>query len=211
MTTGNRNTQTPHTRPRGGEDTRRVTSITDMTRRLGSSVRSHPWRSLSSLLALGCAAALVILLLPSHQSPEAFNPRTHTYTEHSACLLTDAHGITSTTAGAAWAGMQQATKTTAERTSTLPVTGAQTLQNAETYLNTLALRGCQVIIGAGALPGQALAARATAYPHIQFIAVADAAPTQKATNLTAVSDQEASTIAHTVEAALVTDIARPTP
>jgi basic membrane lipoprotein Med (substrate-binding protein (PBP1-ABC) superfamily) len=180
-----------------------------MARRIGASLRAHPWPSLIGVLALAGAATLAILLLPGHQNSEALDPRTRTYTEQSACLLTDAHGTTSTTAGAAWAGMQRAAKTTAERTSTLPITGTQTLQNAETYLNTLALRGCEVIIGADALPDQAVEARATAYPHTRFITIADTAPAQKETNLTAVLDKEPNTIANTVAAALVTDATRP--
>lgn len=100
--------------------------------------------------------------------------------------------------------MQQASKTTAARTSTLAITGAQTLANAESYLNTLALQGCQTVVGAGELPDQAIKARASAFPRTRFIAVTTTAAAQTAANLTLLPGTTPTAVSSGVEKLLLT-------
>lgn len=177
-----------------------------------AAVRRHPWTSAASLLALASLAALAALLIPGNPSTtNPFTPRTRVYTNQTACLLTDAQGTTTPAAGAAWTGMQQASKTNAERISSLPITGAQTLQNAETYLNTLALQGCENIIGAEALPDHAIAARADSFPHIHFIAITGTTTIHPPANLTSLPDTSPATITAEVTATLLGDSTSATP
>lgn len=169
-------------------------------------MRRHPRRAAIAALVIATVATIAGVARTGNSHPAAVvDPRTRVYTDHAACLLTDARGTTTATAGAAWSGMQQAAKTTSERTSTLPITGAQTLQSAETYLNTLALQGCQTIIGAGALPVEAVQARATEFPHTRFIVVTSTGTGTKADapNVTLIPAATADAISNDVSLALV--------
>jgi hypothetical protein len=192
-----------------GEANRNRTAIAPLTRvkaMIPSPLRRHPRITTTVLVALAAGAITTTALLGGAKpSPTAIDPRTRVYANYSACLLTDAHGTSQTPASAVWAGMQAATNTTNERVRTLPITGPQTLAVAETFLNTLALQGCNLIAAVEPLPTQATTARATAFPHTHFLLIAPTAPTQKSSNITYIRAGNPDTLTSDVAQALATD------
>lgn len=119
------------------------------------------------------AAAVVVLgaLVAWLVWPAEEPPRARQYRDTVACLLTDERGLAGPEAGAVWAGMQQASTETLVRVQYLQVDGAQTAQNAATYLGTLVQSRCSLIIAVGQAPVTALSAVAPRFPATQFIGV----------------------------------------
>lgn len=139
---------------------------------IGRAVLSRPKTFLAAAIGvLAIACGLVLVLLPS--SPSRYVPplRARPYSAYMACLLTDSQGISSAEAKPVWSGMQAASKATNQQINYLAIQGEETPANADTYLNTLALRGCNTIVTVGKLANQAVHDRATAYPHVQFTVV----------------------------------------
>jgi basic membrane lipoprotein Med (substrate-binding protein (PBP1-ABC) superfamily) len=141
------------------------------------STAAHSRPKTLAAVALGALAAvsvLIVLLLPSQ--PSRYQPpiRARQYSAYTACLLTDSQGITSPAAKPVWAAMQAASTATSAQISYLSIQGATSATNADTLLNTLALRSCNLIVSVGELPGQAVRDRATAYPKQHFTVVDDA-------------------------------------
>lgn len=123
-------------------------------------------------IAAVCILGLLVYLLISARPARAYEPqqRARAYTAYSACLLTDEAGVSAPSAAAVWAGMQAASSATHEKVSYLTMAGPDTEANAQTYIDTLALRGCDLVLGTGRLPDTAIAARAGAYPKLEFAA-----------------------------------------
>ena len=177
-------------------------------------LRSHPRRSTGAALVILCAiAGIVYLIWPTSYHGDQPAVRTSAYTNYTACLLTDSTGITR---GAApvWAGMQGASRTTHEKVSYLTMQGPDTPGNADTYVNTLALRGCDIVLADGALPDQGIADRAAAYPKLRFIAIAGPAtagptgspaptPTASHANVTTIAEATPAAMSAAVQSALV--------
>jgi hypothetical protein len=177
-------------------------------------LRSHPRRSTGAAMLVLCVIAGIVYLVrptPSHGDQPAV--RTSPYTNYTACLLTDSTGITGT-AAPVWAGMQGASRIARERASYLTIQGADTSANADTYINTLALRGCDIILADGALPDQGVTDRATAFPKLRFIAIPEPAtagttgsaapsPTKPASNVTTIAETTPAAISAAVQTALV--------
>jgi basic membrane lipoprotein Med (substrate-binding protein (PBP1-ABC) superfamily) len=86
-------------------------------------------------------------------------------------LLTDAQGLTGAQAAPVWAGMQDASLATRAKVSYLPVTGAQTRENAAPFLAGLLQRHCDVVIAVGDAQASAVAAAASEYPKVRFVVV----------------------------------------
>lgn len=133
------------------------------------------WRGLSrrgraaalgatALLAAGALTAGVVLSL-------APQPRARQYLAFTACLLTDAHGLTGPQAAPAWAGMQAASLATHAKVEYLPVMSGPTAAAAEPVLASLAVRQCKVIVAAGQAQAAAVAATARRYPAIRFAVI----------------------------------------
>jgi hypothetical protein len=148
-------------------------------------VSRETWLTSGAATAI-VAAGLVWLLWPGGD-PE---PRARQYTAATACLLTPADGLANHDAALAWNGMQKASLATHGKVRYLAVTGDQTSTNAATYLATLAIGGCNMILAAGAAPVDAVDANSAGYPKTHFVVVG-AANTQH--NVTAVSESDTST------------------
>jgi len=120
---------------------------------------------------IGTAAAIVAaigltwLLWPADDA----EPRARQYTAATACLLTPAAGITDKAAVPVWDGMQKASLATHGKVRYLAVTGDQTPANAATYLATLAIGGCNLILATGQAP--AAAVDAATYPTMHFVVI----------------------------------------
>lgn len=108
-------------------------------------------------------------------------PRARQYLDYTSCLLTDASGLQGPDAAPVWAGMQQASLTTHAKVQYLPVTGAQTVDNATPVLNSLALRHCAQVFAVGAAPAGAARKAAPTLHGVTFV-VLDGGP--GGTNLT---------------------------
>nr|BFE65694.1 hypothetical protein GCM10020063_102200 [Dactylosporangium thailandense] len=77
---------------------------------------------------------LAIALWPD---PATEPPREREYLEFTACLLTPQDGVRGAAAGPVWAAMQDASQQTKAKVQYLEVSGAQTVENAVTFLNSL--------------------------------------------------------------------------
>jgi len=94
-----------------------------------------------------------------------------------------------------WDGMQKASLATHGKVRYLAVTGDQTPANAATYLATLAIGGCNIILAAGPAPSAAIDANAAAYPQMHFVVVGT---TKAQLNVTAVNKGDATQTAEAV-------------
>jgi len=103
--------------------------------------------------------------------PDQEEPRARQYTAATACLLTPAAGLTDKDVAPVWDGMQKASLSTHGKVRYLAVIGEQTPANAATYLATLAIGGCDLILAAGPAPAGAVDANAASYPAVRFVVV----------------------------------------
>ena len=173
--------------------------------RIAAPAREHPWLSIATATAgLLIAGSTMLLGQPDH-TQAAVDPRTRVFANYSACLLTGPGGTGDQPAAAIWKGMQQASSTTNERVTNQPIIGAQTVQNAEEYINTLSSLRCRVVITIGQNPAQAAFARATAYPGIKFITIAASIPSQRPENISGLPVTTGETITGEITQSLITD------
>lgn len=101
--------------------------------------------------------------------------------------------------------MQKAAATTNERVTYQPVIGAQTPQNAAAFINTLAAQKCNVIIATGTNPATAATARASAYPGIHFITVANTPSSHIPDNETSIQTSDTAKITSSIATELTHD------
>ncbi|WP_433609897.1 hypothetical protein ACQP2P_39645 [Dactylosporangium sp. CA-139114] len=132
------------------------------------------WRrfTLAQRLLAGGAAALVVaivLAIALWPDPAPDPPREREYLEFTACLLTPQDGVRDAAAGPVWAAMQDASRQTKAKVQYLEVSGAQTVENAVTFLNSLAQGGCDLVFAAGDLPVRAVAQGAKTFPARRFV------------------------------------------
>jgi len=144
-----------------------------MTRRRAAGIRLPKPRT--AILAGACAAlALAAWILWPTPAARAYPPaRTRLTIDTTVCLLTGPEGATSINAtaadSAAWKGILEAQATTNLRAQAFPVTGSETVQNAQTAINTLALRGCNLIITTGTTENAAATSQAHLFPQVRFV------------------------------------------
>ena len=116
------------------------------------------------------AGALIWVLWPE---PEV-EPRAREYRDVTACLLTDGQGVAGEQAAPVWAGMQAASDRTHGQSRYLEVTGEQTVENAKTFVGTLLLGRCSVILAVPGIADEAVHALAESHPGQQFLVVGGA-------------------------------------
>ncbi|MGW0432570.1 hypothetical protein ACWDV4_08490 [Micromonospora sp. NPDC003197] len=104
-------------------------------------------------------------------------PRARQYREATACLLTDDRGVTGPEAAAVWAGMQDASLRTRAKVQFLEVDGAQTIDNARTYLGSLVQGRCDLVLAVGEVPVGAVRENAARFPSARFVTVGSGAST----------------------------------
>lgn len=114
--------------------------------------------------------------------------RARVYSSYQACLLTGGSGITSGPAAQAWAGMEDASAQTRAKVSYLAVSGPATAGNAGTFLGSLLVRKCGVIVAAGSAEQAAVLTEAPKFPAVRFVLAGDkAAGPVAGTNVTVAS------------------------
>ncbi|WP_433793702.1 hypothetical protein [Actinoplanes sp. CA-252034] len=146
-------------------------------------------RARTAALVGGVAAILVIGLLGWYlwPSPEV-EPRPREYRDATACLLTDAQGVTGEKAAPVWAGMQAASERTHGQVRYLAVSGDQTVDNAKTFVGTFVLGRCALIVAAPGVADEAVRAAAGTYSQQSFAVVGGPKPLES--NVTRVDDAD---------------------
>jgi hypothetical protein len=132
------------------------------------------------------------------------DPRDRQFSQFKACVLTDGNGIVGPDATPVWAGVIEASKVTGAQGTFLAVPDAGSEAVATQYVNTLAARGCGLVIAAGKDEVAAATVRATAYPRQQFVVVGVGRP---ASNVAVVAAGAPDDVRRTI-AALVEHAAR---
>lgn len=144
----------------------------------------RPFMKIKGAVALAVASALaaaaVWLLWPGSPAPVSPDARTRTTIDVTVCLLTGPGGAVPPTAtaadAAAWQGILAAQQSTNLRAQKYPVTGGGTVKAAQTAINTLALRGCGLIITTGSPENAAATSQSHLFPKVEFAPESSASP-----------------------------------
>lgn len=135
-------------------------------------MRSASARRPVVIVGVTVIATLIALLgwLALRPKPRV-EPRPRAYRDVNACLLTDSRGVAAPDAAPVWAGMQEASTVTHGQVRFLAVSGDQTVANAQSFIGTLVLGRCAVIVAVGDVPVKAVVASAATFPSQKFVAV----------------------------------------
>lgn len=163
------------------------------------------WRTVGQrkrwgLASLGVALLAVLVWLVWPQEPE---PRARQYLDFTACLLTDDNGLTGPQARPVWAGMQRASLATHAKVEYLVVRGPQTVDNASTFLTSLAQGQCHLLFAVGKAPTGSVAANATKFPRTRFVVVGGN-PVESRDNLVILKERSSDAVTSAVDD-LITD------
>lgn len=147
---------------------------------------------------VAAAAAVVVAVLtwalwPAETPPP---PRARQYIDFTACLLTGERGITEPEAASVWKGLQQASTATKAKVQYLAVTGPQTVDNATTFVATLAQTNCDLVLAVGELPVASVNKSAPTFPDTRFFVVRG---TATRANVTIVDGQTSEQVTAAVE------------
>lgn len=124
----------------------------------------------SAAAGAGIALAVSGAPLPWSSGGRTLPPaRARVYENVDACLLTGASGLADPQAAQAWTGMEQASEATSARVSYLAVTGPATEAEAIPFAGSLLVRGCKVIVAAGAPERAAALADAGQHGSVRFV------------------------------------------
>lgn len=126
------------------------------------------WVGAGGFLAV---AVLVVVMVVWWSGSAEEEPRARQYHDVTACLLTDSRGVVGDEAASVWAGMQEASLSTLTKVQFLEVDGPETVENARSYLGSLVLGGCDLVVAVGQAQVGAVSADAAAYPDLRFVVV----------------------------------------
>lgn len=131
------------------------------------------WLAMGGAVVIGLIAGLLISgSLGSRSLPSV---RARVYANYDLCLLAGPDGVSAAPDSLAWAGLEDASAATRARASYLAVTGPATQANALSFLGSLLVRGCGVIVAAGPVERAAVLTDARRFPAVKFV-VAGGAP-----------------------------------
>src|SRR5579859_2040161 len=133
----------------------------------------YKWIAGASLCLVAALAITARLLWPTPHAAKTYPPaRTRTTIDVTVCLLTGPNGVSASSDAAsddaAWKGILAAQESTNIRAQNFPVSSPENAQNAQIAVNTLALRGCALIITTGKTENAAAASQAHLFPHTEF-------------------------------------------
>jgi basic membrane lipoprotein Med (substrate-binding protein (PBP1-ABC) superfamily) len=154
----------------------------------------------AAVAAAGVTAGL--LIAGSGGGPALPPSRARVYENVDACLLTGPQGVSDPAAAQAWAGMEDASKATTARVSYLAAAGPATEADASTFLGSLLVRGCRVIVAVGTPEGAAVLAQARQYPRVQFVVAGQASGPANVTALVFSTDGLRAAVATAVESGI---------
>ncbi|MFD6023316.1 type 1 periplasmic-binding domain-containing protein [Streptomyces griseoluteus] len=128
------------------------------------------WLAAVAVVLVAAVAGVWVHLAGRQDGPP--DTRARQYKEFDACLLTGDKGIAQgTDAASAWQGMQRASLQTRARINYVPVTGAQSVANAQPFLNSLMQRHCGVLIAVGAPQTRVAREAAADHAEVRFVLV----------------------------------------
>jgi basic membrane lipoprotein Med (substrate-binding protein (PBP1-ABC) superfamily) len=157
------------------------------------------------------AGTLTYFALRSGPQARTYPPaRTRTTIDFTACLLTPPAGTSATPQSqAAYNGLLKAQATTNIRVQTFQTHGAETAANAQTAVNTLALRGCNLITAATPIEAAAVEQQARLFTATRFAVVTKTKPgTTAPANLTVEPDESDSAITAEISQLTISSLAR---
>lgn len=126
-------------------------------------------------MAASAAGVTTGLLIAGSGGGTSLPPvRARVYENVDACLLTGKQGVSDPAAAQAWAGMEDASRATSARVSYLAVSGPATEADASTFLGSLLVRGCRVIVAWGAPERAAALAEARQFGRVRFVVAGNA-------------------------------------
>lgn len=138
-------------------------------------------RTLITIGIIGVITAGTLTYITLRPGPQArvYPPaRTRTTIDFTACLLTPPGGTSATPqTQAAYDGLLKAQTTTNIRIQTYPTHGTDTAPNGQTAVNTLALRGCNLITAATPVETAAIEQQAHLFTATRFAVVTTTKPT----------------------------------
>ncbi|HZU55099.1 MAG TPA: hypothetical protein VFA06_04470 [Actinocrinis sp.] len=124
---------------------------------------------------MGAAAvavgAVVWMAWPARTDRAPAPATARAFVDFTVCVLTDAHGISSADAAPVWRGVLMAQESTNAKAQFLAVTGGGSPDAAVVSLNTLALRGCGLIVAVGDSQVSAVWRQARTFPARHFAVV----------------------------------------
>ena len=162
---------------------------------MGAWLRRYRWPVLVGAVVV---VGLVIYLVwqSGRQLPP---PRARVYTDFSACLLTDANGVSSAAAAPVWAGMQAASLKTSGKVSYLAVSGPDTPANAVPYVNTLVQRRCNLVLAVGPAEVAAVRTQAPTFSAVRFVVVEPGTGAGSSANVSTVEQSSDSSVSSSIE------------
>ena len=126
-------------------------------------------RWIAAAVVVAVVVVLAVLIWPGDKPAEP--PRERQYLQFTACLLTPGKGVADPAAAPVWAAMQEASLSTRAKVQYLAVSGEQTVDNALTFLSSLAQGGCNVVFAAGSPAVEAARKGAATFPSQRFVTV----------------------------------------
>jgi hypothetical protein len=131
-----------------------------------------------------------------HASP----PRQRVYSAYSACLLVGPGGLSGPGVAPVGSGLEDGSIATSAKVSYLAVVGAESPDNVSTYVSTLVVRKCDLVVGVGSAETAALLENAAANPTIHFAVVGASA---QSANVASVATPDARDVRGLVKQLLV--------
>jgi basic membrane lipoprotein Med (substrate-binding protein (PBP1-ABC) superfamily) len=127
------------------------------------------WAGGVAVVAAGAAALAVWAVGTGPAGPASPPSRARAYGTFQSCLLTGARGVADPTAGQVWAGLEDASLKTGSKVSYLAVPGPATAANAISFVGSLVVRKCGVIVALGTPEQAAVLTDAPRFPGVRFV------------------------------------------
>ena len=156
-------------------------------------------RLTASVLVVCFVAGLALWALFADRKPAA-PPRQRAYSAYSACLLVGPGGLSARGVAPVWSGLEDGSIATSAKVSYLAVVGAESPDNVATYVSTLVIRKCDLVVGVGGAETAALLAAAPADPTIRFAVVG---ATAQGANVASIATSDAQIVRGSVKQLLV--------
>jgi hypothetical protein len=125
----------------------------------------------ASVVAVVAAGGVVAGVLLSSGTSGGPPPRARVYANVDECLLTGPLGVSSAPDSQVWQVMENVSLATRARVSYLQVEGPATSANAASFLGSLLVRGCRVVVAADAPERAAVFTAAPRFRSVRFVVV----------------------------------------
>jgi basic membrane lipoprotein Med (substrate-binding protein (PBP1-ABC) superfamily) len=128
------------------------------------------WRLVvCGVIVVAVVVGLVVWLVPGGRSVPSLRRRASI--AFSVCVLTDSHGTSAGLGASVWRGVLKAQATTNLRAQGLRVGGSGGVPTAVVGVDTLAMRGCRLVVAVGAAQVAAVWKQAAVFRDVWFVVV----------------------------------------